>query len=58
MTSRIAASVSRAVRRMIPTTVNHHVHFHVDSAGRPFVCDYSRCDSPSLTQDEAMLVQR
>ncbi len=52
MTSRIAASVGRALRRVIPATVQHDVHFHVDSVGRPYVCDYARCDSPGLTQDE------
>jgi hypothetical protein len=53
MTSRIATSVSRALRRVIPVTVQHDVHFHVDSVGRPYVCDYARCDSPGLTADEA-----
>ena len=58
MTSRIAASVGRALRHVIPDTVQHDVHFHVDSVGRPYVCDYARCDSPSLTPDEAVLVNR
>ncbi len=56
MTSRIAASVNRALRRVIP--VQHDVHCHVDSGGRPYVCDYARCDSPGLTPDEAMVVNR
>jgi hypothetical protein len=58
MTSRIAASVNRVLRRAIPTTVQHDVHLHLDSAGRPFVCDYARCDSPGLTPDEAVLINR
>ncbi len=58
MTSRIAASVNRALRRVVPTTAQHDVHFHVDSVGRPYVCDYARCDSPGLTADEAGLLNR
>jgi len=58
MTSRIATSISRALRRAIPAAVQHDVHFHVDSGGRPYVCDYTRCDSPGLTADEAVLVNR
>ena len=56
MTSRIAGSVNRALRRVIPATVQHDVHCHVDSVGRPYVCDYARCDSPGLTPNEAVLV--
>jgi hypothetical protein len=56
MTSRIAASVNRALRRVVAGTAEHHVHFHVDSAGRPFACDYARCDSPGLTAEEAVRV--
>lgn len=58
MTSGIATSVSRALRRVIPPTVQHDVHFHLDSGGRPYVCDYTRCDSPGLTADEAVPVNR
>jgi hypothetical protein len=58
VTSRIASSVSRALRRVVPATVQHDVHFHVDSVGRPYVCDYARCDSPGLTADEAVLANR
>jgi hypothetical protein len=58
MTSRIATSVSRAWRRVMPATVQHDVHFHVGSGGRPYVCDYTRCESPGLTADEAVLVIR
>ncbi len=56
MTFRIAASVNRALRRSVPATVQHDVHFHVDSVGRPYVCDYARCDSPGLTAEETELV--
>jgi hypothetical protein len=58
MTSRIATSISRALQRVIPATVQHDVHFHLGSGGRPYVCDYTRCDSPGLTADEAVLVNR
>jgi hypothetical protein len=58
MTSRIAASVNRALRRVIPAAVHDDVHFHLDSVGRPYVCDYARCDSPGLTTDEAVLINR
>ena len=39
-------------------TSNEHkdVHFHVHSVGRPYVCDYARCDSPGLTAEETELV--
>ena len=33
MTSRIAASVSRALRRVASAPAQHDVHFHVDSPG-------------------------
>jgi hypothetical protein len=46
MTRRIAASIARALRAK-PTHDN--VHFHVDSDGRPFVCDFDRCESPALS---------
>jgi hypothetical protein len=28
------------------------VHFHLDSEGRPFVCDTPRCESPALSHSE------
>ena len=58
MTSRITASVNRALRHVTRGTVQHQVHCHVDSGGRPYVCDYARCDSPGLSPDEAVLVNR
>jgi hypothetical protein len=49
MKRRITASIVRALR----ASSNHeNVHFHVDSGGRAFVCDYERCESAALTQDE------
>jgi hypothetical protein len=52
MTRRIAASIARALRTK-PT--HEHVHFHLDSDGRPFVCDIDRCDSPALSPGEVGL---
>ena len=51
MTSEIAASVRRALR-LTPTRMRDDVHFHLDTNGRPFVCDFHRCDSPSLSPGE------
>ncbi len=56
MTSRIATSMGRLFRR--PPEAPYDVHCHLDSAGRPYVCDYARCESPGLTADEAVLVAR
>jgi hypothetical protein len=58
MTSQIAASVSRVLRRVVPATTQHDVHFHVDPGGRPYVCDYARCESPGLTCHEAQVAAR
>jgi hypothetical protein len=49
MKRRIATSIARAFRA---SPDRETVHFHVDSGGRPFVCDYHRCESVALTQDE------
>jgi hypothetical protein len=35
----------------------HDIHFHVDSVGRPYVCDYAQCESPGVSVDEARLVE-
>jgi hypothetical protein len=43
MKHRIAKSIARAVSAK-PERVD--VHFHLDSDGRPFVCDIARCESP------------
>lgn len=52
MTSRIAASVRGAMRRVVSAPAQHDVHFHIDSAGRPYVCDYARCESPAVSPVE------
>jgi hypothetical protein len=49
MTRRIAASLARALRSK-PT--HEEVHVHLDSDGRPFVCDVDRCESPALSPSE------
>ncbi len=53
MTARIAASVGRVLRRAVPVAAPHDIHFHFDSVGRPYVCDYARCESPGVSVDEA-----
>jgi hypothetical protein len=52
MTSRIAVSVGRALRRVVSAPAQQDVHFHVDSTGRPYVCDYARCESPAVSPFE------
>jgi hypothetical protein len=52
MKRRIAASIASAFRA---SSGRENVHFHVDSGGRAFVCDYDRCDSPGLTPGEVGL---
>jgi hypothetical protein len=49
MTLRMAATVARALRA---SSSRENVHFHLDSEGRLFVCDYDRCESPGLTPGE------
>jgi hypothetical protein len=56
MASEIAASVRRALR-LTPTRMRDDVHFHLDTNGRPFVCDFHRCDSPSLSPGEVGVSQ-
>ena len=54
MKHRIAKSIARAVS----TKRSHEdVHFHLDSDGRPFVCDTVRCESPSLSHAEVGFVR-
>jgi hypothetical protein len=53
MTARIARSVGRVLRRAVPATAQHDIHFHFDSVGRPYVCDHARCESPGVNVDEA-----
>jgi hypothetical protein len=56
MTSDIAASIWSAIRGT-PAPNRDAVHFHLDGEGRAFVCDYQRCDSPSLTIGEASTIE-
>ena len=50
MKRRIASSITRALTQ--PT--HEDVHFHLDSEGRPFVCDVVRCESPSLSHGQVV----
>jgi hypothetical protein len=52
MKRRIAASIASAFHA---GSHPENVHFHVDSGGRAFVCDYDRCESPALTPGEVGL---
>jgi hypothetical protein len=52
MTSRITTKFRRAFRSS-PATHQEDVHLHLGNDGRPYVCDLARCDSPSLSVDEA-----
>jgi hypothetical protein len=54
MTRRIASSIARALRTK---PAHESVHFHVDSDGRPFVCDVNRCESPALSPGEVGLAR-
>ncbi len=36
----------------------NQAHFHTGSDGRPYVCDYDRCESPSLSGPEVGLPRR
>ncbi len=49
MKHRIAKSIARARLRK---RSHEDVHFHLDSDGRPFVCDNVRCESPSPSRGE------
>jgi hypothetical protein len=55
MKRRIAASIASAFRA---GSHPENVHFHVDSGGRAFVCDYDRCESPALAPHEVRLIDR
>jgi hypothetical protein len=57
MKLRIAASIVSALRAGPRPAGSHpeNVHFHLDSGGRAFVCDYDRCESPALTPGEVGL---
>ena len=43
--------IIRIARALTADVVRDEVHFHSDSAGRAFVCDNARCDSPGLDVD-------
>jgi hypothetical protein len=43
----------RNARRALRPAELDRPHFHVDADGRPFVCDFARCESPGLTVAEA-----
>ncbi len=49
MKHRVAKSIARAVSAR---PEHEDVHFHLDSEGRPFVCDTARCESPGLSHRE------
>jgi hypothetical protein len=54
MTYRIARSIARVLPAK-PT--REDVHFHLDSDGRPFVCDTARCESPALSLQEVGFIR-
>lgn len=54
MKHRIAKSIARAVSAK---PRRDDIHFHVDSDGRPFVCDTARCESPALSHDEVGFIR-
>ena len=49
MTRRLFSAVSRALLR--DDHAHETVHFHADSAGRPYPCENARCVSPGLDVD-------
>jgi hypothetical protein len=49
MKHRIAKSIARAVSAK---PEHDDVHFHLNSEGRPFVCDTAHCESPGLSRKE------
>jgi hypothetical protein len=52
MRNTITAPFRRVMRAASLPTPVHQVHFHADTAGRPFVCDHHRCESPRLSAVE------
>jgi hypothetical protein len=54
MKYRIAKSIARAVSAK---PEREDVHFHLDSDGRPFVCDDARCESPALSHGEVGFIR-
>jgi hypothetical protein len=43
----------RHARRLLSSSEQDPVHFHIDGYGRAFVCDVHACDSVQLSLDEA-----
>ena len=50
MPHRIKTSIVRALR--VPAESQERIHLHLGSDGRPFVCDFHACESPTVTTDE------
>jgi hypothetical protein len=45
--------INARIRRMlVAPPAREAVHFHLHHDGRPFVCDFPRCDSPAFTLDD------
>ena len=51
MSLNITASIRRALRGE-SGALHHGVHFHAGTDGRPYVCDFHRCDSPGISPHE------
>ena len=51
MRNTITAPFKRIMRTQTQAEV-YEVHFHTDGAGRAFVCDHPRCESPRLAARE------
>jgi hypothetical protein len=42
--------LTRSIRRMLRSRPRQApLHFHLHHDGRPYVCDFARCESPALT---------
>jgi hypothetical protein len=48
----------RHARRLMSSSKQVPVHFHIDGYGRAFVCDLHACDSVPLSLDEATRADR
>jgi hypothetical protein len=45
--------VAQSIARVVSAKPEHEdIHFHLNSEGRPFVCDTTRCESPGLSPRE------
>jgi hypothetical protein len=46
----MTSSLTRSIRRMLTSRPRQApLHFHLHRDGRPYVCDFARCESPALT---------